>query len=720
MPDKKTSKLDKELQNSLKDIISLYEKEDEDIYKSQKRTWKKYEEFWHGFQYLFWNSQSENWQSPTDFGWEDSENEDLGSFSDKVIDIFRGHGESIISALAAQIPALRFLPDDADDDNDVLTARTKSKVADLIQRHNKAKMLALRSLFFLALQGLVGSYRYKDSDYKYGSYKVPKYGEEEQEVTSYTCKDCDYESDNIEDFGDVEAPVCPQCGTSDAPKVKTKKQKVPVQIGETELPKTRVKIDLFGPLHFKVRYSARNQSETPYLILYGDLGKDTVKEAYPNLIEEINGELLDDMSRFAKSEYTASQDVDAHSSLTVRKAWLRPTAFYNEEDEKKREKLLKMYPDGVRVTLLGRTKIFADDTAEELDKRWELGQAGLSTYIHSDPFMRPLVQIQEMRNQLVNLVIETIEHGIPSEFADPAVLNFDEYGKFEATPGFIYKAKPAGPGKSLGESFYTSSRATLSREVGAFIKQLDQDAQFSVGSFPSIYGGPAEGKTRTFSEYAASRQMALQRLSLIWNFWLDWWVRTIAGSVDIYIETISEDQKFVKYENNNYINTWIRQSELSGKTGGVEPEGSESFPVSLAQKKDLILKLVELNNDFINQALYLPENARVIQDVLALNELKLPGELQRVKQTLEIVELLKSGPIDATASTVQPSEDTDDHGIHIVTIVMWATDTIGLAAQKENPAGFSNVMAHLKQHKALQMMAAMQEGPKNELANSKN
>ena len=55
----------------------------------------------------------------------------------------------------------------------------------------------------------------------------------------------------------------------------------------------------------------------------------------------------------------------------------------------------------------------------------------MSLYFHSDPICQPLVSIQEMRNTLVNLTIETIEHGIPSTFADPRVVNFDKYGKFE-------------------------------------------------------------------------------------------------------------------------------------------------------------------------------------------------------------------------------------------------------------------------------------------------
>ena len=189
MADKKKDSLSKELQDSLIEIVKSCEKEYNEIHKAMQRQWRKNEEFWHGVQYLFWSEQHDSWRSPMDIGWED-DNEDvqeqLGSFSDKVVDIFSAHGTAIIAALAAQIPSLRFIPDDADDDNDLVTARTYSKIADLVQRHNKAKLLFLRALFFLSLQGLVASYRYKDADMKYGSYKVPVYGTKEIEHVVYT------------------------------------------------------------------------------------------------------------------------------------------------------------------------------------------------------------------------------------------------------------------------------------------------------------------------------------------------------------------------------------------------------------------------------------------------------------------------------------------------------------------------------------------------------
>lgn len=702
--------IDEELQDSLKDIVKSCESEDEEIFKAMLRNWRKAEEFWHGCQYLFWDQVNESWRSPEAFEFtDDYEDENqVGSFSDKVVDIYKAHGESIISALAAQIPALRYLPDDADSTNDTITARTYNKIADIIQRHNKAKLLALRALFHLANHGIVASYRYNDSDFAYGSHKIPVFDTQKVENISYTCPNCGLSDENPETFD----PTCPQCGEVVKPKKEKSITEVPIQTSVEDKPKTRVLLDIFGPLHFKVSYFARSQKECTYLGLRLDQGKDIACDLYPDLYDEIQADRLETNDRFYRSAfvYPTDQEVDHRNIVTIGRWWLRPAAFNRETSKDKRKSLQKLFPDGCKVVLVGKQKHFAEVTKEDLDKKWTVGQAGLSTYIYSDAILKPLIQIQEMRNQLVNLILETIEHGIPSEFADPQVVNFDTYNRFEAVPGFIYKTKPGRPGDPIGNSFYTSSRATLSREVALFLKQLDQDAQFSTGSFPSIYGGPSEGKSRTFAEYAASRQMALQRLSIVWNLYTDWWVRTISGSTDMYVENIIEDEHFTQFKDGNFINVWIKRSEMQGKIGGVEPEASESFPISLAQKKDLILKLMELNNQYINNALYKPDNARLIQDILTLNEFKLPGESQRVKQVIEINDMLKDGaePVDVGVlgadgqpvlqSTVAIDPNVDDDAVHIETLISFMVDLPGLDVARENPAGYANLTAHLKAH----------------------
>ena len=75
--------------------------------------------------------------------------------------------------------------------HDIDTAKTYDKIAELVARHNNAKLKFLQSLFFLWINGFVASYRYVDTDKKYGVYRVPVY--EDQEVEIEVCPICEFE-----------------------------------------------------------------------------------------------------------------------------------------------------------------------------------------------------------------------------------------------------------------------------------------------------------------------------------------------------------------------------------------------------------------------------------------------------------------------------------------------------------------------------------------------
>jgi hypothetical protein len=698
MPLGQRVKVDEDLQKVLRELAERFEKEDSELRRSQERLWKKLEEYWHGLQLIFWSEQDQAWITPDSVRFNEvfseSEVDQLGDIYDYVVDIYKAHGESIISALAANVPSLKYRPDDADDESDRLTAKTYTKIAELLYVHNKAKLIFLRALFMAYNYGTVFSYRYLESDASFGTYKIP----DVKSVDELICPFCG----SVREANELEP--CPSCGRDAAPEIQQKL----VVTGDKEVPKSRLMVEMFGPLHVKVPYYAMTQKACGYLQLKTDQSCALIKSIYPHIEDEIDAEKNEDNRRFPRTIYTYPRDpIDTQMDLrVVEKTWIRPWEFYNVSDKDQRARLLKLFPNGCQVTFIGKTRVFAEAFDEALDKRWEIGQAGLSTYIHADPIGKTIVPLQDMRNELVNLTMDTIDHGIPAVYADSQVLDFDQYGQFSSKPGAIYAAH-APSGQSLANAFYQEPKSTMSKEHMLFFRQIDQDAQFASGDFPSIHGGPSEGKSRTLGEYAMSKQMALQRLSITWELMLDWWIRTIDGSVRLYAETVLTDESYSKKENDNYINVWIRRSEMEGKVGGVEPEGGTGFPVSIVQKRETLLQLMELNNPAVNEALYAPTNARFLKDVLALDDLVLPGEDQRAKQAREITDLTKPGaePEPAPDGNFIPSvavdPNVDDHAVHISVLRTYLVSTIGLDLKDTNPAGYVNCVAHLKQHQAI-------------------
>lgn len=693
-------KLPDDLKECLRFLLKKYEGEDSWVRKQQLKLWKKNEEFWHGIQFVFWSESRQDWLTPAVYNWfeqEEGREGTDGPFYDFVINIFKAHGEAVIAALSSQIPTVRFPPDDADDDDDIQTSKTYSKISDLIQRHNQAKILQLMSLFTLWNQGIIAWYHAPKADKEFGITHIENFKKE------LFCPQCDKHTP-VEDEEDLQAGlhVCPDCGTQLI--VET------VLDSFQESPKSRVIIEQYGGLHVKVPYWAKDQKDASYLYKRMDRPRPLMKYLYPHIADEIDSEANDNngyekMAR-TPSTFTSFSRADDNQDLSTHKQmWIRPWAFegLGKDKEAEKKRLYKMFPNGCYICFVGDT--YCESRDEDMDKYWTVSKVTLSQYIHGDALGQPLISIQELRNVLVNLTAETVEQGIGSGFADPDVLNFNVYSKHEARPGMIYPARPR-PGQSLNQSFFETGRATLSKEVAPFQQQLDKDAQFSVGSFPSLYGGPGEGNSRTLGEYQQSRQMALQRLSIAWALFVVSWAKLMEKCVHLYIENMIDDEKFTVPDpdnKDNYVSVWIRKADMTGHVGEVEPEGADNFPVSTPQKQDLFFKLVELNNQFINAALFAPQNRRVVADLLAFTDLEIPGEDQRMKQCSEIVDMLKTG------MPIEVDQAVDDNAVHIDTCRTFLAGTRGMELKKTDPVLYAVIEQHLQMHLQLNIQLQQQQ-----------
>src|SRR5215471_16513101 len=196
------------------------------------------------------------------------------------------------------------------------------------------------------------------------------------------------------------------------------------------------------------------------------------------------------------------------NAVTVRNAWLRPAAFNVLDQIDDINYLKEKFPNGAKCVFIN--DIYAESCNESLDDAWTLLYNPLSDFIHFDPLGLLLVSVQEITNDLISLILQTIEHGIGQTFADPAVLNFNAYRQMESVPGGVYEATPK-TGKSIGDAFYEAKTATLSAEVMPFAQNIQSLAQLVSGALPSLFGGAMEG-SQTASQYSMSRAQALQRL----------------------------------------------------------------------------------------------------------------------------------------------------------------------------------------------------------------
>lgn len=726
----------------LKSIADHFDDEDRAVRDRQIRQWRRLKLLWENVQHTYYSEVAHDWRIPDNVRADGSDDQ---GFYDKPVNIFRAYLESIIAALSVTVPPITCYPDDADNPLDVITAKAGDRIGALIFRHNDAPLLWLRALFIFCTEGMTACYTYAKESEEYGTYSDNHYEEELQTDQQKLCPTCqqDMADPAIEDAQvdkfqpgpkDVNvnnaiadgAEFCPNCAKYVIPDLQENSTVVTRLIGTTHHPKSRVCMEVYGGLFVKIPVWARNQDDCPYLIHSYETHYANVLEEYPDLRDKVRGgqssyDLYEQWGR-TSPQYRGEHPIN---NVTVRKCWFRCSS-YNILPEDQADELRKLYPNGVKVCIVNDSVAHACN--ESLDDCWTITYNPLSDYVHFDPLGLLLTSVQDITNDLISLVIQTVEHGIPQTFADPKVLNFNSYRNSEVIPGGIYPATPKS-GRALSEGFYEVKTATLSQEVLPFAQKIQEIGQLVSGALPSLFGGQVSG-SRTASEYSMSRAQALQRLQTTWKMLLYWWKNCFGKAIPLYIREMKDDEKQVKKDEfGNFINVFVRKAELEGKIGSIELEANENLPITWNQQKDAIMELFNLNNDSVMQTLASPENMPFIKKAIGLSDYVIPGEDDRQKQYEEIQQLVASEPIEmppdpmammqAQQMGMQPPPpielpsievdmDLDNHALEADICRRWLIGDAGRLCKLDNPPGYKNVLLHMKMHKQALQQQQMQ------------
>lgn len=191
----------------------------------------------------------------------------------------------------------------------------------------------------------------------------------------------------------------------------------------------------------------------------------------------------------------------------------------------------------------------------------------------------------------------------------------------------------------------------------------------------------------------------------------------------MFKENLKYDEAFVKKDGDGFVNVWLRMSEMEGNVADIEPEISEQFPTSWAQKKAAVQELIGSNNQALLASVFHPINMEFVFETLGLEDFKIPGKSDRDKQLTEISMLIKSGPNPDGSPTIPVDVELDDHDIHGQTIREWLISDAGTDARVNNPQGWNNAYIHMQAHamvKQQQLAAQAQQQMQAEMMKKGN
>lgn len=707
--------VDDKLIDALKMIVDQVEMEELTSQDKAVQEARRREFYWQGIQAVFWDEVARRYdeiipQSP-------EEAEALA----KIVNVYKADGESFAAAIASSVPQVRFFPADADNPDDILTAKAQTRLSEKIAKDNEAQMLMFQLMYTLWTEPFAAAHVSYVEDPSFGYRVVPLYEKKEATQVTRVCGQCGFqlgpsivrEENNSEPLSEEVDPaqvmdVCPNCG-GEVPVEQEETIEIPIETQQLELPEGRAVIDIYGISHVRIPFYSRRQEDIAYLFLDTEQHYSLLRDIFPHLKEKIlPGQVT---SAMAQADYRRSSMSSREAEVaTCRRVWLRPWVFEILDEDTHGEELTALrdrFKEGALLYYVN--DLFACAFDEGMDDHWVFTKHPMSRYIHNIPIGDAVIPLQDMTNEATNLALDLILNSVPPLIVNPEVVNFEELGNTRQLPGTWIKGRPKIPNQPLDSYFYQPKAPTFSQYLPNFFTMLDARRQHVGGIFPSVYGGVLTGGSKTKGEYEQSRAQALQRLGIVWKMINVFWPKVMERAVRCLRKNMQEDIKDVRRNGNDFVNVWIRKTEMSGRTGRVESESSEEFPVAWSAIRGILIELLGLGIPQVNEAILHAENADFVKKVIGVPELYIPGEDDRRYQLTLIQQLLMSPPYPTGQPTIAPDPNLEDNDVCIQVTQAWLMSEQGQEAKEMNPAGYQNVLAHLAMRSQIQQMMMMQQ-----------
>ncbi|MGH9487060.1 MAG: hypothetical protein ACRD04_05655 [Terriglobales bacterium] len=713
-----------DMQGALRELVRAYEMESDAVRRHKVRQWREQEEFWRGNQNVWFSTKDSAWHTP--FEHDNEGREDMPRF-DYTVNLYRPWGLSIIAALSRAPVKVQYLPASAESEDDIATANAASKVAELVASNNKLDLLRVRKAYYLWNEGIFATYvRFVVDGGLFGYRNEPKLEESLIEILPdrWECPNCNgYMPAAAPQAQAVIAggPVaCPHCGLLLGPDSFHPAEHISatVSTGERRVPQGAEKMDVFGPLYFKVPPQAQHQRDCYYFICCEEMHVAALRAAYPQKAAKIaeNGSSGEDtyerIVRLSLADAQGSWNTLLMSYLvTYKRAWLRPEAFWAHADEDMRRRLLEAFPEGCRVEFAG--DVFLHAESERLDDCWSLcpGQPGIGAYC--DPLGADAISIQRQLNDSANILAEHREMAsAPPVLYDARYINGDALARKRMSPGSYVPVviENAGVQHSLATMIF-QPQFRVDPELWNDGQRLAEAGQFITGALPSMFGGGMPS-LKTAAAYAQSLEQAMGRLQLVWKQMREAEAHEMTIAVECFKRNRSDDvEMVVEGDSKAYRSEYIRLGELRGNVV-VRPTADEDFPATFGQIRQSIEQILASKDPELQSIIGAPVNRPILAHYLGLPDLVDPDGDNRSKQFREIDALMQGVPSEAPSGqlvpTVLPDPLVDDHQVHIATIREWAVAQAGLQAKAARPQGYANVIAHLMAHQDAEQALAEQ------------
>lgn len=698
-----------ELQKALVDLYIKCTGEDRYPRIVEVKDVKQAEFYWGGRQYIWWSDNSKSWCLPTQApgAWGDLDLDDEPRY-EYVTNIYQATGLTVIGAVAGAPPRYRFFPDDADNPDDLDTAEGRTKLAKLIQRWNPQQKMLQEETYHAWTGGFICWWSRYVSDEKYGldTVHLLSEGAIDTESTIY-CPECGWSAP-----ADQAAPPvpCPGCGNTLTDENIEEGEPIPVPEdgGESQVPKGRQVISVFGALNCKRPQHTNDQSEFHYFAIEREIHYSILRQAFEDKEDEIkpgmgfgSDDVFERNARLSVAENTKllTQTGGAQSSLcTFAVVWYRPAALRMIDNKVQRKELLEMFPRGVRVETCGST--YCQSEAESMDDAIVTTHAMPGRGQHRNAIGTSLLSVQDRFNTLTNITQETYEYGIPITYRDSMTFSQEADSDQRAAPGLEVEVM-IPDGMNIRDKIMQVRADSVSPDMAKNTMDLmGPVTQYLSGTFPALTGA-AQDQPETLGQQSMQRDQAMGRMGVFYVNLKQAKADLMTISCRCYEAHADGEVKIPVFgQSGDFESESVDVTALEGEAEAY-PEGDENFPELWNQQRATFMQMMD--SPYGGELVKEPGNAELFVKLAGIPDMKVPKMDAWRKQLKEIGELTKipeGNPLAGIAPMVEVDPKHDDNVTEAACCSWWVNNELGQKMKKSNPMGFAAVLAHWDQHTA--------------------
>jgi DNA-directed RNA polymerase subunit RPC12/RpoP len=673
------------------------------------------EQYWRGFQY-----NAPSWNSNGTVGWRDISGQfrsgrgSTDGVQVRPINHYRKLGKRYVAILGQRAPSLKAVPDRDDDEK----ARRLARRADIewkkLRSRWKVEQLQRDLALSLWKNGTTfGFLQFVADGEKNGYTEVPNFTVEQRESpAAYQCLVCGAETPAPEGDTGVGGMACSNCGSqlSGAEFRPPQMEDVPVEGKPDRIPNGAVEFRLTTIFDTVTAFHAKNVPELPsFLLEYEEnIGRliTTYASKDPELAERLRKQVVGEGSVSSEQYGQDAREVaqspiasplgSRRSRALFGRLLLRPFQYELPTLKEETRALLKeSFPNGVKLVFINNDLVDIED--EQIDDVVSACKPDTSEYLYADAAGADFIPIQDDINDNNTLIRETLARSIPWFGYDPTIFDADV---FKERAMKVWEGVPmkAGVGQRAKDSVFVAPHAKYEPQVSDYMGYLVDTGGEVVAVTDQLYGGDTGSKTAT--EANQKRNAALQSLSTPWNEMRDFWC-------DVAIKAIRMESKY------NGANDPDLAELLDG---GFHFEAEEAMPQTWGAKRDLMFNLIQNPQAIMMFEMDQAQNAAELRDSLGVPTWRMK-KLEVYEACMDaIFQLLQGSPVtNPMTGKVEPSipinvfEDPHEQFVQIAKD--WCLSEKGREAKRENPQGYSNVIAWGMAHAELMLPPPMPDQP---------